>query len=76
MIFLAVLRFKNSVSYISQTAILVTAGMNYIGASGDINVWNPKVDLPNDFTASQIWLKNGPSEKFDSVEAGWVVRAF
>ncbi|XP_022139554.1 uncharacterized protein LOC111010434 [Momordica charantia] len=56
-----------------STAILVTAGMNYIGASGDINVWNPKVDLPNDFTASQIWLKNGPSEKFDSVEAGWVV---
>lgn len=58
-----------------QTAILVTAGMNYIGASGDINTWNPKVDLPNDFTASQIWLKNGPSEKFESVEAGWAVRS-
>ena len=56
-----------------QTAILYTAGFNYIGASGQINVWNPKVDLWNDFTASRIWLKNGPSEKFESVEAGWMV---
>ncbi|TYK20107.1 uncharacterized protein E5676_scaffold134G002320 [Cucumis melo var. makuwa] len=53
--------------------ILITTGLNYIGASGNINVWNPKVDLPNDFTASKIWLKNGPSEKFESVEAGWMV---
>ena len=58
----------------NQTSILYTAGYNYIGASGQINVWNPKVDLPNDFTASRIWLKNGPSEKFESVEAGWMVR--
>ncbi|XP_023524233.1 uncharacterized protein LOC111788198 [Cucurbita pepo subsp. pepo] len=56
-----------------STAILYTAGFNYIGASGQINVWNPKVDLWNDFTASRIWLKNGPSEKFESVEAGWMV---
>ncbi|XP_022941230.1 uncharacterized protein LOC111446601 [Cucurbita moschata] len=56
-----------------STSILYTAGYNYIGASGQINVWNPKVDLPNDFTASRIWLKNGPSENFESVEAGWMV---
>ena len=54
----------------NQTAILYTTRFNYIGALGQINVWNPKVDLPNDFTASRILLKNGPSEQFESVEAG------
>ncbi|CAK9317383.1 unnamed protein product [Citrullus colocynthis] len=59
-----------------STAILFTTGFNYIGASGDINIWNPKLDLPSDFTASKIWLKNGPSQKFESVEAGWMVDSY
>ncbi|KAG7037734.1 hypothetical protein SDJN02_01364, partial [Cucurbita argyrosperma subsp. argyrosperma] len=48
-------------------SILYTAAFNYIG---QINVWNPKVDLQNDFTTSRIWLKNGRFEKFESVEGG------
>ncbi|KAF8023249.1 LOW QUALITY PROTEIN: hypothetical protein BT93_F0680 [Corymbia citriodora subsp. variegata] len=54
-------------------AILLTAGYHYIGASGDINVWNPRVDLPDDFTSAQIWLLAGPGDKYESVEAGWMV---
>ncbi|KAL3746829.1 hypothetical protein ACJRO7_015727 [Eucalyptus globulus] len=54
-------------------AILLTAGYHYIGASGDINVWNPNVDLPDDFTTAQIWLLAGPGNKFESVESGWMV---
>ncbi|KAI9191618.1 hypothetical protein LWI28_010909 [Acer negundo] len=58
---------------LNQSAIQVTVGYNYIGAQGDINVWNPTVDLPDDYTTGQIWLKAGPGDNFESVEAGWVV---
>lgn len=56
-----------------QTAFLITVGYNYIGAKGDINVWSPNVDLPDDFTTGQIWLKAGPGNNFESVESGWTV---
>ncbi|TQD80131.1 hypothetical protein C1H46_034338 [Malus baccata] len=56
-----------------QAAILVTVGYSYIGAQGDINIWNPKVESPDEFTTAQIWLKNGPGDAFESVESGWVV---
>ena len=49
-------------------------GYNYIGAQADFNIWNPSVDLPDDFTTAQMWLKaddGGPT--FESVEAGWAV---
>jgi len=59
--------------FLGQQAILLTAGYHYIGASGDINVWNPNVDLPDDFTTAQIWLLAGPGNKFESVESGWMV---
>ncbi|KAF8023247.1 hypothetical protein BT93_F0678 [Corymbia citriodora subsp. variegata] len=54
-------------------AVLYTAGYSYIGASGDINVWNPNLDLPDDFTTAQIWLLSGPGDKYESIEAGWMV---
>ncbi|XP_031250284.1 uncharacterized protein LOC116108147 [Pistacia vera] len=56
-----------------SAAVLVTVGYNYLGAQGDINVWNPNVDLEDDYTAAQIWLKGGPGDSFESVESGWMV---
>lgn len=64
------------IHFLNQAALLVTVGYNYIGAQGDINVWNPKVDLPDDYTTAQIWLKGGPGDNFESIEGGWVVSAF
>ncbi|XP_048133974.1 uncharacterized protein LOC115756789 [Rhodamnia argentea] len=58
---------------LGQQAILLTVGYNYIGASADINVWNPNLDLPDDFTTAQIWLLGGPGDKYESVESGWMV---
>ncbi|GLU01489.1 hypothetical protein SLE2022_187960 [Rubroshorea leprosula] len=58
---------------VRSTAYLVTVGYNYIGASGDINVWNPRVDLPEDFTSGQIWVRGGPGDNFESIESVWVV---
>ena len=52
--------------------MLVTVGFNYVGAQGDINLWNPYV-APDDYSTAQIWLKNGPGDAFESVEAGWAV---
>ncbi|KAI4337113.1 hypothetical protein L6164_015566 [Bauhinia variegata] len=46
---------------------------DYIGAQADINVWNPAVDLPDDFSTAQIWLKNGDGPIFETVESGWTV---
>ncbi|KAL2346524.1 hypothetical protein Fmac_000524 [Flemingia macrophylla] len=54
-----------------SAAYLVTMGYNYIGAEGDINVWNPHVQLSDDFTTAQIWLKTGNGGDFESVESGW-----
>ena len=48
-------------------------GYSYIGARGNINVWSPRVELPNDYTTGQIWLKNGPGNSFESIEVGWMV---
>ncbi|PON76663.1 hypothetical protein PanWU01x14_033490 [Parasponia andersonii] len=56
-----------------SAAVLLTVGYNFIGAQGDINLWNPRVSSPEDYSAAQIWLKNGPAESFESVEAGWMV---
>jgi hypothetical protein len=51
----------------------LTYGFNFIGADANINVWNPKVDKPEDFTTAQIWLKASRGDNLETVEAGWVV---
>ncbi|GMN35948.1 hypothetical protein TIFTF001_005656 [Ficus carica] len=58
-----------------STALLVTVGFNYIGAQGDINLWNPRVASPDKYTTAQIWLKSGILDSFESIEAGWMVNS-
>lgn len=57
-----------------QDAYLVAVGYNFIGGQANINVWNPRVEKPEDFTTAQLWLKaaNGDNN-FESIEAGWIV---
>lgn len=57
----------------NQSAVLFAYAYNFIGASGDINVWNPHVQAQGEYTTAQIWAKAGPGDTFESVEAGWVV---
>ncbi|KAI4337112.1 hypothetical protein L6164_015565 [Bauhinia variegata] len=57
----------------SSRSYLMTIGNEFLGAQADINVWNPAVALPDDFTTGQIWVKNGDDQTFESVEAGWIV---
>ena len=56
-----------------QTAILVATVYHFIGSRASLNVWNPKVASPNEFTTSQLWLLGGGRDDFESVEAGWMV---
>ncbi|CAJ2643837.1 unnamed protein product [Trifolium pratense] len=53
-------------------AYLLTYGFNFLGAEANINIWNPKVEKPEDFTTAQIWLKSDSADNFETVEAGWM----
>ncbi|XP_077252528.1 protein neprosin-like [Tasmannia lanceolata] len=55
------------------TGILITDGYSYNGAEGDINVWNPNVESPDEYTTAKISLRNGPYYSYSALEAGWMV---
>ncbi|PKI67197.1 hypothetical protein CRG98_012446 [Punica granatum] len=41
----------------------MTLGLNYIGASADVNIWSPSIDpdLHSDYSSDPIWLLGGPA---------------
>lgn len=57
-----------------QHAIAYVEGDRYYGAKAIINVWNPSVDVTNEFSLSQLWVLAGSFEgDINSIEAGWQV---
>ncbi|KAK4422243.1 hypothetical protein Salat_1806600 [Sesamum alatum] len=54
-------------------AILHADGFAYMGAKGDIRVWNPKVESDDEYSTSQVSLKSGPYYDYEAIEAGWAV---
>ncbi|GAB2278351.1 hypothetical protein Dimus_013034 [Dionaea muscipula] len=57
-----------------QHAIAYVEGDKYYGAKATINVWEPQIQQPNEFSLSQIWLLGGSfGEDLNSIEAGWQV---
>lgn len=49
-------------------------GDKYYGAKATINVWEPKIQQPNEFSLSQLWILGGSfGEDLNSIEAGWQV---
>ncbi|XAR70815.1 hypothetical protein NMG60_11027819 [Bertholletia excelsa] len=54
-------------------AILITEGFSYLGAKGDIRVWNPYVESDDEYSTSRVSLKNGPYMDYEAVESGWAV---
>ncbi|KAI3967689.1 hypothetical protein MKX01_039599 [Papaver californicum] len=64
---------SNSLFLNRSLGALVTLGYHYIGARGDINVWNPQVENPDDeYSSGQIWVFNG-DHFAETAEAGWIV---
>ncbi|OMO52001.1 hypothetical protein CCACVL1_29439 [Corchorus capsularis] len=57
-----------------QHAIAYVDGDKFYGAKATINVWEPKIQQPNEFSLSQIWILGGSfGEDLNSIEAGWQV---
>ncbi|KAI5076140.1 hypothetical protein GOP47_0008205 [Adiantum capillus-veneris] len=57
-----------------QHAIAYVEGDNYYGAKAVINVWNPLIQVPNEFSLSQLWVLAGSFDgDLNSIEAGWQV---
>ncbi|GFQ00161.1 hypothetical protein PHJA_002160100, partial [Phtheirospermum japonicum] len=54
-------------------AILHTEGYAYLGAKGDIKVWNPRVGSYDEYFTSRVALKSGPYYDFEAIESGWAV---
>ncbi|CAJ2636213.1 unnamed protein product [Trifolium pratense] len=57
-----------------EYAIGYVSGDEYYGAKASINVWNPQLESPDEFSLSQIWITTGSFEKdLNTIEAGWQV---
>lgn len=52
-------------------------GGKFYGAKATINVWEPKVQSPNEFSLSQLWILGGAfGQDLNSIEAGWQVTTY
>ncbi|KAL2227828.1 uncharacterized protein LOC105161161 [Sesamum indicum] len=59
-----------------EHAIAYTTGSGEVyGAKATINVWDPRIEVVNEFSLSQIWVLSGSFDGSDlnSIEAGWQV---
>ncbi|XP_027919114.1 uncharacterized protein LOC114177786 isoform X2 [Vigna unguiculata] len=57
-----------------QHAIAYVEGDKYYGAKATINVWEPKIQQPNEFSLSQLWILGGSfGQDLNSIEVGWQV---
>ncbi|KZV40667.1 hypothetical protein F511_12134 [Dorcoceras hygrometricum] len=57
-----------------QHAIAYVEGDRYYGAKATINVWGPRIQQPNEFSLSQLWILGGSfAADLNSIEAGWQV---
>ncbi|RWR96042.1 DUF239 domain-containing protein/DUF4409 domain-containing protein [Cinnamomum micranthum f. kanehirae] len=51
------------------------ASQEMYGVKATINVWNPSIQVKNEFSLSQVWILSGSFDGSDlnSIEAGWQV---
>ncbi|KAF5953342.1 hypothetical protein HYC85_006198 [Camellia sinensis] len=55
-----------------QHAIAYVEGDKFYGAKGTMNVWEPRIQQPNEFSLSQLWILGGSfASDLNSIEAGW-----
>uniref|UniRef100_A0A5B7AS45 Neprosin PEP catalytic domain-containing protein n=1 Tax=Davidia involucrata TaxID=16924 RepID=A0A5B7AS45_DAVIN len=57
-----------------EHAIAYVEGDKYYGAKATMNVWDPKIEQPSEFSLSQLWILGGSfAQDLNSIEAGWQV---
>ncbi|KAL5063402.1 hypothetical protein RYX36_025139 [Vicia faba] len=55
-------------------AVAIVSGDKYFGAEATFSVWNPHLEVQNEFSLSQMWVSSGTDGKdLNSIEAGWHV---
>lgn len=60
--------FQHAIAYVDED--------KYFGAKATMNVWGPKIQQPNEFSLSQIWVLGGSFDgDLNSIEAGWQVNS-
>lgn len=62
--------------FVEKHAIAYTGESQEVyGARATINVWDPSIEVVNEFSLSQIWILSGSFDGSDlnSIEAGWQV---
>uniref|UniRef100_A0A1D1YA34 Enolase n=1 Tax=Anthurium amnicola TaxID=1678845 RepID=A0A1D1YA34_9ARAE len=65
------MQVPKDVSYNHGRSSIQVIGSNFYGAKASINVWNPKLQSPEEFSVSQIWVAT--EDLTNSLEAGWMV---
>ncbi|PWA59271.1 hypothetical protein CTI12_AA251660 [Artemisia annua] len=53
--------------------VVLTEGFSYSGAKANIKVFRPFVESNDDYSSSQVMIRNGPLRSFETIEAGWAV---
>lgn len=48
-------------------------GGPYYGTKVTINLWNPKVQQPNEFSLSQLWVVGSSNSETNTIEVGWQI---
>ena len=57
-----------------QHAVVYVEGDKNYGVKATINVWEPKIQQPNEFSLSQLWiLRDSFGEDLNNIEADWQV---
>ncbi|WKA05069.1 hypothetical protein VitviT2T_023054 [Vitis vinifera] len=57
-----------------QHGVVYVEGDKNYGVKATINVWEPKIQQPNEFSLSQLWiLRDSFGEDLNSIEADWQV---
>ncbi|PNX81230.1 hypothetical protein L195_g037247, partial [Trifolium pratense] len=59
---------------VRRHAVAVVDGGEFYGAKATINLWNPHIESPNEFSLAQIWIVSGTYGKdINTIEAGWQI---
>ncbi|XP_058091914.1 protein neprosin-like [Magnolia sinica] len=65
---------RDSSSSSHEHAVGYVTGDQYYGAKASLNVWAPRVNNPNEFSLSQMWVISGSfGNDLNTIEAGWQV---
>ncbi|XP_010940141.2 protein neprosin [Elaeis guineensis] len=65
---------RDSTSTGHEHAVGYVLGDQYFGAKASLNVWEPRVISPSEFSLSQIWVISGSfGNDLNTIEAGWQI---